>query len=120
MEKLIKIAGQQFYYSSIKDIVDQGVQNQKCAIILNGADLDVLLESPPVFKNGVNQLIIIEKNLNSSITKLQGEDILLLAADNFDEAIRLAILSVELNNNIICSLEGSKDKVEEVMEELLA
>ena len=118
MEKLIKIAGQQFYYSTIKDVVKQGTQVKRCAIILDEADLNPLLENLSILKSGVNQLIIIGKSLSTLYQKLKDEEMLLLSANSFDEAIRFAILSVELNENIICTSKGSKNKVEEIMEEL--
>jgi|GEM_PF-2070117 len=119
MEKLIKIAGQQFYYSSIKDVVGQSTQIQKCAIILDESDLDTLISNLSITSDGINELIIIGDSLNIPIESLKDKDVLLLSATNFEEAIRLAILSTELNNNIVCSSKGSKNKVGEVMEKLL-
>jgi len=120
MEKLIKIAGQQFYYSTIKDIVNQKIKVGKCAIILDEEDLEVLINSSSILGNEVSQLIIIGKSLSRSYHQLKGKNILLLSANDLDEAIRFAILSVELNKNIVCTSKGSKDKVKEIMEELAA
>ena len=119
MEKLIKIAGQQFYYSTIEEVVGQENQIKKCAIILDEPDLGTLLGKTSVINTGANQLIIIGDSLNTSFESLKDENVLLLSASNFEEAIRLAILSVELNSNIVCTSKGNKEKVEGVIEELM-
>lgn len=118
MEKLIKIAGQQFYYSTVKDL--EFFQKEKCAIIIDEIHLDELLNSrTDLIKGCVSQLIIIVDELNVIQQRLKNENVFLLAATNFEEAIRFAVLSVELNTDVICMPKKSKEELSEVMNLLI-
>jgi hypothetical protein len=120
MEELINIDGQQFYYSTIDQVVERCSKKEKCAIIIDESHLDDLLsKGMDIIGECVDQIIIISENVNLALEQLKDKDVLLLSAKNLKQAIQYAILSTELNNEVICIPKEGKDETSEIIELIL-
>lgn len=103
MNELINIEGQQFYYSTIEQVIDRCAKKEACTIIIDKIHLNELLtKGVSIIGECVNQIIIISENVNDAFSKLEGVKVLLIAAENFEEAARLAILLAALSNSVVC------------------
>lgn len=117
MEELVNIGNQQFYYSTINQVVDKCVQKERCAIIVDEFHLEELLaKGEPIIGKCVNQIIIISDSVNKALGHLIGIDVLLLSACNLEEAVRIAILGEDLNKHIICIPKVEKDELKSIVE----
>jgi len=103
MKELINISGQQFYFSTIDQVIERCSQKEKCAIIIDESHLDEFIKKGgDVVGDTVDQLIIISENVDTAFTQLEGVDILLIAAVSFEEAVRVAIYGTTLSKEVIC------------------
>lgn len=103
MKKLINISGQQFYYSSIDQVIEQCSQKEKCAVIIDKIHLDEFLDKGnKVIGKYVDQIIIISENVDTALAQLEGVSVLLIAVMDFEEAVRIAIFGTALTKEVIC------------------
>ena len=103
MEELINIAGKQFYYSTMDQLIERCSQKEKCALIIDNDHIDELLnKAMDIIGTCVNQLIIVSGNVNTTLPHFIGKDVLIMAADNFEEAVRFAIYGDALSKEVIC------------------
>ena len=117
MVALHNIEGQQFYYSTIIQVVEKCSQKEKCALIVDEIYLNELLtKGINIIGKCVNQIIIIGDNINSVQQQLSDKNILLIAADTSVQAIQYAILSAELNEEIICIPKEDEKTTSEIIE----
>ena len=120
MEELINIGDQQFYYSTIDQVVDKCSQKERCAIIVDEHHLgELLAKGEPIIGKCVNQIIIISDKVNSALEQLENKDVLLLAALDLQEAIRFAILGEDLNKHIICVPKVDGNELKNIIELLI-
>ncbi|MGB0882146.1 MAG: hypothetical protein ACPGSO_04275 [Vicingaceae bacterium] len=121
MQKLVKILDQQFYYSVIENIHTLCSQKEISTIIIDDIYFDELLEkSKNSIGSNINQIIIISENINQIISKLVGLDVLLLAAQDLEEAINLAVLGEPLSNSVACFVKESEEVVSAILTEMTA
>lgn len=117
MKELINISGQQFYYSTIDQVIERCSQKEKCAIIIDESHLDEFLaKGENLIEEHVNQLIIISGNINTAFAQLQGVSVLLIAVGSFEEAVRVAILGTALSKEVICIPKENENTVGEIIE----
>ena len=117
MEGLINIGGQQFYYSTIDQVVDKCSRLESCAIIVDEIHLDELLaKGEPIIGKCVNQIIIISQNVNKALKKLENKNLLLLAACNLKEAIRIGVLGEGMFKDIICIPKQEESELKSIVE----
>lgn len=103
MEELINILDQQFYYSHVDALVDGCARFDKCAIIIDEADLLMFLKKGMhLVEEKINHMIVIGENLDKVFVVLKNKNVFLLAASDFKEAIRFAIMNAEVSKNIVC------------------
>ncbi len=103
MQKLIKISDQQFYYSTIDQVIESCSQEEDCAIIIDENYLDQFLENGgDVIGTNINQVIIISESVNTALSKLEGVGVFLLAAVSLEDAVRLAVLGEALSKEVVC------------------
>ena len=116
MKPIITIKNQHFYYAEIAELAEF-LSNKKCAIILEEDKLIALVESKlQIDAEHINQLIIISENLNNCMDLIVGKDVFVMSAQNFEEAVRLAVNSSELNENVICILNMDTVRFKESIE----
>ena len=116
MKELINIAEQKFYYTSIDHLIEQCSQYEECALIIDNNQFDDLLsKGEEIIGACVNQLIIISGNMNTSITQLIGKDVLLMAADNFEQAVKFTIFGEALSKNIMCVVDQDENSLKSIL-----
>lgn len=116
MKELINIHNIQFYHSSIPELIQYGSTN-KCALIIDEPNLEKLIsEGLEKVSGQVNQMIIISENLNACLPSLKDIDAFIVAANDFDQAVRFSIFSAELNKDVICVIEEDNAKSKELIE----
>jgi len=102
MDKLINISGQQFYSSTIDQTIEQCTPNKKCAIIVDENCLaEFIACGKEIVRNSVNQIIVVSENLNAVYPLFEGENVLLISAVSIEEAIKVAVFSTELSNDVV-------------------
>jgi hypothetical protein len=117
VKELINIGGQQFYYSTVEQVIDRCAKKEACAIIIDKIHLNELLtKGESIIGECVNQIIIISDDVNDAFTKLEGIGVLLIAAENFEEATRLAILGSAMSNAVICIPKEDEKTVGNIIE----
>ena len=120
MKELINISGQQFYYSTIDQVIERCSDKEGCAIIIDESHLnDFLNKGDKIIGECVNQIIIISENVNTAITKLEGVAVLLIAANSFEEAVRVAILGEALSKEVICIPKEDESTVGQIIEVIM-
>ncbi len=103
MQELIKISGQQFYYSTIDKVIESCSQKENCAIIIDENYLDEFLKNGDnVIGSSINQIIIISESVNTVLSRLEGVSVFLLAAVSLEDAVKLAILGEALSKEVVC------------------
>ncbi len=102
MNELINISGQQFYYSSLNELTGRWSQKEKCAIIIHESYLDDFLTNHRNIIGESGQIIIISENVNKALSQLEGVNVLLIAVESFEEAVRIAVLGSALIKKVIC------------------
>ena len=118
MKELVKISGQQFYYSTIDKVIESCSQKESCAIILDENYLDEFLENGgDIIGSSINQIIIISESVNAVLSHLEGVSVFLLAAVSLEDAVKLAVLGEALSNEVVCV---SKEDAASVMKVLAA
>jgi hypothetical protein len=118
MQELIKISGQQFYYSTIDKVIESCSQKENCAIIIDENYLDEFLENgSDVVGSNINQIIIISESVNTVLSQLEGVSVFLLAAVSLEDAVKLAVLGEALSSEVVCV---SKEDAASVMKVLAA
>jgi len=115
MKELINISGQQFYYSTIDQVIGRWSQKEKCAIIIDEYHLDQFLISGGNIIEESSQIIIISANVSNAINQLQGMNVLLVAAGSFKEAVKIAMLGVELAKKVICIPKENEETVVDII-----
>jgi hypothetical protein len=116
MHKLTNISVQQFYYSTIDQLIERCSQQEKCALIIDNNQFDDLVnKGMNIIGDSVNQIIIISGNMNTSLPQLIGKDVLLMAADNFEQAARFAIYGEALSTNVICCVNQDENAVNAIL-----
>jgi hypothetical protein len=117
MKELINISGQQFYYSTINQVIERCSLKEKCAIIIDESHLDEFLtKRENIIEECVDQLIIISENVDTALTQLEGVSVLLIAVGSFEEAVRVAILGTALSKEVICIPKEDENTVGEIIE----
>ena len=103
MKEWVNISGQKFYYSTIEQLKDRCAQKEKCAIIIDDNHLEEFLTSgDSIIGRCVDQIIIISENVDTALIQLKDENLLLLSASSFEEAVRFAILGEKFFHDVIC------------------
>lgn len=103
MNELIKIADQQFYYSTIDKGFESFSQKENCAIIIDeNYFVEFLKNADDFIGSNINQLIIISESVHAVLDQLEGVNVLLVAAVSFEDAVRLAILGEALSKEVVC------------------
>ncbi len=112
MEMLINIKDQQFLEASVEELNGFCAENN-CAIVIDEFNLEKLIDSGiKTALNKKNQLIIISENVNQALSVLVGVEVLLVAASNLNQAIKLAIDSAEMNKNVLCVVQDPARVIE--------
>ena len=120
MKKLIKISDQQFYYSTVEEVIERCSQMEKCAIIIDEGHLNEFLsKGKNIIGEWVDQIIIISENVNATLSQLEGVNVLLIAAGCFEEASRIAILGTALNKDIVCILKEDEKTLGDIVDVLI-
>ena len=119
MKELVNISGQQFYYSTINQVIGRWSQKEKCAIIIDESYLDEFLTESGNLIRELNQIIIISKHVNTAIKSLQGVNVLLIAVDNFNEGVKIALLGNNLSNKVICVPKEDENVARKIMDEIV-
>lgn len=119
MKELINISGQQFYYSTLEELKGRWSQKEKCAIIIDEIYLNEFLSNGGNIIGESGQIIIISESVNAALSKLEGINVLLIAAGSFEEAVRIAILGSALIKKVICILKDDEDKVGEIIDVII-
>lgn len=116
MQELINISGQQFYYSTIDQVIESCSQKENCAIVIDENYLDEFVQNKnDIVGDCVNQIIVISENVNTVLSLLEGVSVLLLAAVSLEEAARLAVLGEALSKEVVCVSKEDKTTVNEVL-----
>ena len=116
MQELINISGQQFYYSTIDQVIDSCSQKENCAIVIDENYLDEFVQNKnDIVGDSINQIIVISDNVNTVLSRLEGVSVLLLAAVSLEEAARLAVLGEALSKDVVCISKEDKNTVIEVL-----
>ncbi len=116
MEPIITIKNQQFYYTEVNELVDFSANN-KCAVIVDESKLQAFFNAGVKFGEAhITQIIVISDTLNSVMENLKNEDVLVISATSFEEAIRLAIHSTELNEKVVCVTKEDSPQFKETIE----
>ncbi len=116
MKELINISGQQFYYSTIDQLIERFSQKEKCALIIDNNHFEELIKNGVnIIGDNVNQIIIISGNMNAALIQLIGKDVLLMAADDFIQAAHFAIFGEALSANIICCVNQDENSVKTIL-----
>lgn len=117
MKELINITGQKFYYTSINQLIERCPQQEECALIIDSNQFDEFIsKGMNTIGACVNQLIIISGNMNTSLSQLIGKDLLLMAADNFEEAAKFAIFGEALSKNVMCAVGHDEKSLKTILE----
>lgn len=117
MKELINISGQQFYSSSVDQVIERCSDKENCAIIIDESHLDEFLsKGENIIGKCVNQIIIISENVNAALSKLEGVVVLLIAVNSFEEAVRVTILGEKLSKEVICILKEDENKIGEIID----
>ena len=117
MIELINISGQQFYYSTIHQVIERCSEKKSCAIIIDKSHLNEFLEKGEnIIGEYVSQIIIISENVDAAIAKLEGVAVLLIAAESFEEAIRIVILGEALSKGIVCIPKEDESTIGEIID----
>lgn len=121
MKKLINISGQQFYYSTISQVVERCSQKEKYAIIIDEIHLNELLDKgSKIIGQCVDQIIIISKDVNAALAQLEGVSVLLIAVISFEEAVRIAILGTALTKEVVCIPKEDEHTVGSIIDVIIA
>jgi len=117
MKELINISGQQFYYSTIDQLIERSSLKKKCALIIDNSFFDeFVIKGIDTIGTCVNQIIIISGNTNTALIQLIGKDVLLMTADNFEEAVRFAIYGSTLSTEVICIPKEDETKTSQIID----
>lgn len=109
--------GQQFYYSTIDQVIERCSQKERCAIIIDESHLDEFLtKGENIIGECVDQLIIISENVNTALAQLEGVSVLLIAVGSFEEAVRVAILGTALNKEVVCIPKEDENTIGEIID----
>ncbi len=116
MKLLGNISGQQFYYCAIDDLIDRCSQVEKCAIIIDEGHLEKFLTNGiSIIGVCVNQIIIIGGDVNTAFLRFKDENLLLLAANSFEEAARFAMLGSGFFHDVICIPKEDENTAREII-----
>ena len=119
MEPIITIKDQEFYYADVAELVEFSVNN-KCAVIIDEKKLKEFFDSTvQVGSNQVSQLIVISESLNSILPEVQQNDVFIMSADSFEQAVRFAVFSAELNDKVVCVTDVDSIKFKETIEQVM-
>lgn len=119
MKELINISGQQFYYSTVDQVIERCSLEGRCAIIIDESHLnDLLTKGGNIIGGCVDQIIIISENVNTVLSQLEGVSVLLIAVGSFEEAVRVAILGTSLSKEVICISKEDEKTVEKLLMKL--
>ena len=117
MKELINILGQQFYYSTVDQVIEKCSQKERYAIIIDESHLDEFLtKGENIIDEYVDHIIIISEKINTAAARLEGVKVLLIAAESFEEAVRLIILGAALNKEIVCIPKEDENTVGEIID----
>ncbi len=117
MKELINISGQQFYYSTVDQVIERCSQLERCAIIIDESHLDEFLtKGGNIIGECVDQIIIISENVDTALSQLKGVSVLLIAAGSFEEAVRVAILGTALSKEVICIPKEDEKTVGDIID----
>ena len=120
MKDLINISGQQFYYSTIDQVIDRSSQDEKFAVIIDGTYLKEFLTKGGNIITEASQIIIISENVDSALVQFEEVNVLLIAANNFKEAVKIATLGSALSKKVICIPKEDENMASSIMEEIMA
>ncbi len=117
---MINIGAQQFYYSTIDQVIERCSQENNCAIIIDESHLgEFLTKGVNVVGKCVNQMIIISENLNTVLSQMGGVSVLLIAVGSFEEAVRIALLGEALIKEVICIPKEDENTVREIIDVIM-
>ena len=119
MKELINISGQQFYYSTLGELVGRWSQKEKCAIIIDESYLEEFLNNEGNILDESGQIIIISENVDSALAQLEGTNILLIAVGSFEEAVKIAISGSALSKKVICLSKEDEKTVGKILDGLV-
>lgn len=119
MKELIHIHNIQFYHGNIQELIDYSSVN-KCALIIDEKNIRELINvGVDKVPDHVNQIIIISETLNLFMPKLVSVNAFIIAADNFQQAVRFCILSEDLNQDVICVVEEDMTESKKMVEMII-
>ncbi len=119
MQELIKISDQQFYYSTIDQVIESCSQKENCAIIIDEYYLDEFLKNGgDVIGSNINQIIIISECVRNLLSNLKGVSVLLLSAVSLEDALKLAVLAEALSKDVVCVPKEDEAAVSKHLKEL--
>ncbi|MBL4593561.1 MAG: hypothetical protein JKX68_07080 [Flavobacteriales bacterium] len=117
MKKLINISGQQFYYSTVDQVIERCSQKEKCAVIIDESHLDEFLaKGKNIIGECVDQIIIISESVDTALSQLEGVSVLLIAAGSFEEAVRVVILGTALTKEVVCIPKEDESSVGQIID----
>ena len=118
MEKLIDISGQSFYYSTLDQLIETCESKKNLSVIISGKGLeDFINRDKDLIGSCIDHLIVISDNLIPYLKTLQEKKMLIVAANNMEEAITFGIQSDRIAKEIICVPEDdSKEGVNSIIE----
>jgi len=116
MKELINISGQQFYYSTIDEVIGRSSQKEKGAVIIDESYLRQFLTEGGNMIKETCQIIVISENVDSALSLLKGINVLLIAAETFEEGARIAIFGNMLSNKVICIPKEDEKTVNEILQ----
>lgn len=119
MQELINISGQQFYYSSIEQVIESCSQKENCAIIIDEGYLDQFFENGnDLIGSNINKIIIIGESVNTLLSQLEGVSVLLLAAAGLKDALKIALLGEALSKVVFCVSKEGANAVAQTLSEI--
>jgi len=116
MKGLINILGQHYYYSTINELIKQDSLKEVSAIIIEELYLEeFLLKGKKILQKDVDQIIIISENVDTAISNIEAIGILLISAESFENALKIASLSSDSCKEIICIVKEDENKISEIL-----
>jgi hypothetical protein len=119
MKELINISGQQFYYSTIDQVIEGCSGNKKCALIIDEQHWEELMsKGQNTIGECINQIIIISDNVNNAVKDLEGVGVMVIAAGSLNEAVRIAIFGAALSQEVYCIPNECEDNLGGIVSEM--